>query len=75
MDEMQVIKELDGNSYRLYKYLTQRARDCNIWDIKREQIEEDLRLSINTIYKIIKDLESKGYIKYHGQKNYCKILK
>ena len=75
MNEMQILLNLDGNTYRLFRFLELRAGDRKvIHAITRQEIQETLGLGYTKTYEALKTLQEKHLIEYKGAKQFCRIL-
>ena len=77
MNELQLIKTMKGDEYRLWKYLSHIAglsKGQTIWGITREHISAELGIGINKTYELLKTLKEKGFIEYNGAKQFVKVL-
>lgn len=73
--EMELLKELDGNTYKVWTYVKQLCFERgHAYGVTREVLMEGTGLSINTVYKCLKKLEEIGLSQYKGNKEFLKLL-
>jgi len=77
MQKLDILKRLDGNSFRLLAFLSVKAdKHGTIHNYNSEYVEyiqNELRIGYQTAYKGLRILEKEEFIERHGQKNYIKL--
>lgn len=76
MTEVEKIKSLTANAYRLYRFIVVEADEQGVlWDKTREELQEELGLGYTTVYKCLNELQDQNFIEYNGYKKMFRILK
>lgn len=74
MDELTLLKSLNAQQYRMYRFFVLNANEHAVaWDMTVERIMQELDISYQTVYKTIRELVKKELIVYEGYKKSVKI--